>query len=55
MNKKSTSINKLNVLKRILRRHNKEIINLKKDVAELKSFKQQMITLLESTEIESIK
>ena len=44
---------KWTVFKGILRLHNKEIVNLKKSVSELESFKGVLIRLLDETDIKA--
>ena len=52
-NSNEPSRGKLTVLKEVLRRHNKEIVDLKKSVLELESFKDILIKLLNDTDYKS--
>ncbi len=50
--KEKISQTKWDVIKRLLKRQNTEIANLKESVKELKAFKQEMIQILEEAEID---
>ena len=56
MEEKTTTLSSTNswsILKGILHRHNEEIVDLKKSVSDLESFKDVLISLLEESDIGS--